>query len=241
MCRCGALASLDCAAFSDSAIHALERAACSRPPGCSSGRRTLSAQPGDWRGTARRRAVILWRDIIGVALTPSSNLFTAANVPSAGEHGSARTTRLARPSARDRLHASWAQLSISRPGVRQFLTRQALPFREWPLAVPPLLLSTAPRPARWKPSGGHTALAGASPATGKLRWIGFAEMSRPELAPLRLMAASRRGDRWRARSSPSSRCFPNLSFEGRATRACRSGNPPVSPTALGDTWWPGRH
>jgi 3-phenylpropionate/trans-cinnamate dioxygenase alpha subunit len=126
-----ARASLDCAAFSDPAIHALELRRVFAPSWLFVGPANLVAQPGDWL-TARLggEPVILWRDTLG-ALKAFINLCPRCErALGEGEHGSA--ARLACPGHRHETDFTRvAQLAIHRGLVFASLDPAALPFLEW--------------------------------------------------------------------------------------------------------------
>ena len=124
-------ASLDRAAFSDPAIHALELRRVFAPSWLFVGPANLVARPGDWLAARfGREPMILWRDMAG-ALQAFFNLCPRCQrALGEGEHGSA--ARLACPSHPHETNlARVAQLAIHRGLVFASLDPAALPFLEW--------------------------------------------------------------------------------------------------------------
>ncbi len=126
-----ARASLDRAAFSDPAIHALELRRVFATSWLFVAPANLVARPGDWLAARLgREPVILWRDMAG-ALQAFINLCPRCErALGEGEHGSA--ARLACPSHPHETDlARVAQLAIHRGLVFASLDPAALPFLEW--------------------------------------------------------------------------------------------------------------
>ncbi|HEY4746457.1 MAG TPA: Rieske 2Fe-2S domain-containing protein, partial [Steroidobacteraceae bacterium] len=124
-------ASLDRAAFSDPAIHALELRRVFAPSWLFVGPANLVARPGDWLAARfGREPMILWRDMAG-ALQAFINLCPRCErALGKGEHGS--TARLAcssHPHETDLTRV--AQLAVHRGLVFASLDPAALPFLEW--------------------------------------------------------------------------------------------------------------
>jgi hypothetical protein len=169
-----ARASLDCAAFSASAIHALELRRVFAPSWLFVGPANLVAQPGDWL-TARLggEPVILWRDTSG-ALKAFINLCPRCERALAeGEHGSA--ARLACPGhPHETGFTRVAQLATHRGLVFASLDTASLPFLEW--LAPFAGAFDRAFGGTLEAVGGHR-LSWHSPVTGSWRWSGFAEMS----------------------------------------------------------------
>jgi phenylpropionate dioxygenase-like ring-hydroxylating dioxygenase large terminal subunit len=126
-----ARASLDRAAFSDPAVHALELRRVFPPSWLFVGPANLVARPGDWLAARLgREPVILWRDRTG-ALKAFLNLCPRCErALGEGEHGSA--ARLACPSHPHETDLPRvAQLAVHRGLVFASLDPAALPFVEW--------------------------------------------------------------------------------------------------------------
>ena len=126
-----ARASLDRAAFSDPAIHALELRRVFTPSWLFVAPANLVARPGDWLAARLgRESVILCRDTAG-ALKAFINLCPRCErALGEGEHGSA--ARLACPSHPHETDLTRvAQLAVHRGLVFASLDPAALPFLEW--------------------------------------------------------------------------------------------------------------
>ena len=126
-----ARASLDPAAFSDPAIHALELRRVFAPSWLFVGPANLVARPGDWLATRLgREPVILWRDPAG-ALKAFINLCPRCErALGEGEYGSA--AQLACPShPHETDFTRVAQLAVHRGLVFASLDPAALPFLAW--------------------------------------------------------------------------------------------------------------
>ena len=212
-----AQASLDRAAFSDPAIHALELRRVFAPSWLFAGPANLVARPGDWLATRLgREPVILWRDPAGTLKAFINLCPRCERALGEGEQGSAE--RLACPShPHDADLTRVAQLAVHRGLVFASLDPAALAFLDW----------LAPFAAQFDGAfGGTMEAAGGHRLSWRFagNWKLAMERFCGDLDGGRSAHAATDCDRAVARVWPGrpSRCFPTC-LSRLARRACKSG------------------
>ena len=224
-----AQASLDRAAFSDPAIHALELRRVFAPSWLFAGPANLVARPGDWLATRLgREPVILWRDPAGTLKAFINLCPRCERALGEGEQGSAE--RLACPShPHDADLTRVAQLAVHRGLVFASLDPAALAFLDW--LAPFAAQFDGAFGGTMEAAGGHR-LSWRFAGNWKLameRFCGDLDGGRSAHAATDCASGGTRV------AGPAFTLFPNLSFEA-GTASLQVWHPVAADRTEVDTW-----